>query len=146
VADTPVSTKKILVAVMMIVWLVLLLSFLQQRYDAADERKAMALLVSKPPGATWSVGEELAQRANAPVPDCDKPRMISSFQGTLEVLCRAGDPQPYPFHVDLVRKTVTAGDSRSAALIEAAKAKASLESSLLDAGTPSDAGTTTPSP
>src|SRR5688500_15667151 len=107
----------------MIAWLVLLLMFLQQRYDAADEKKAMALLMSKPPGARWSVAEELAERARAPVPDCDRPRMVSTFQGTLDVTCRAGAPQPYQFHVDLVRKTVTAGDAHTAALIEAAQAR-----------------------
>jgi len=130
----------------MVAWLVLLLSFLQQRYDAADEKKAMGLLLSKPPGARWSVGEELAERAGAPVPDCDRPRMVSSIQGTLDILCRANAPQPFNFHVDLVRKTVTAADPPTAALIESAqnRARQAENGSAADAGAPERAGNVSP--
>lgn len=106
----------------MIAILALTLIYLQQQFDQGDERRAVELLLSKAPGAKWSVADELNARAGTSTPQC-APRIVSSFAGTLEVSCSAGAPQPYRFSVDLVRKTVQPRDPPTRELMEAVEAK-----------------------
>src|SRR5690349_8892686 len=101
----------------MIASLALMLIFLQQQFDRGDYNKAIDLLSSKSPGAHWSVAEELVLRAGSFKSDC-QPRLISSFQGTLEVTCSVGEPTPYRFHVDLVRRQVVPMDAHTRELVE----------------------------
>ena len=81
--------------------LAMTLIFLQQQFDQGDLNRAIALLMSKPPGAHWSVAEELNARAGAGgTPQCE-PKLVSSFAGTLQVTCAAGPKGPYLFSIDL---------------------------------------------
>ena len=94
-------------------WLVLLLTLLQQRYDKGDEDKAIWLVRSYPAGASKTLGDELVMRGDL---DC-RARVVSSFRGLLDVDCRAGQAEAFRFNVDLVRQRVEARDPRTRALM-----------------------------
>ena len=96
---------KLVIGGLMIGILAMALIFLQQQFDQGDLNRAITLLMSKPPGAEWSVAEELNARAGQGAPQCE-PKILSSFAGTLEVECFAGPSAPYRFSVDLVQKAV----------------------------------------
>jgi hypothetical protein len=141
------NRSKLIVAALMVATLILLLVFLQQQFDNGDFNRAIGLLTSKSPGSQWSVAEEMVQRAGNKPLDCE-PKLLSSFQGTLEVTCQSGSAaMPYRFHVDLVRKTVNAMDDHTRELIQTAQEKgkaaplldAGLERSPVDAGLPAPA-------
>jgi hypothetical protein len=110
------------VGALMISILALMLVLLQQQFNESDRRKAVAVLGSKAPGKQWSVGEELVNRAGSAAPDCQS-KILSSFRGTLEVVCTAGPGQPYRFAVDLVRNTVQPLDARTQELLDSVKKK-----------------------
>lgn len=102
----------------MVAILAFMLLLLQQQFNRADERRAVALVGAAPAGPSRSIGQELAARAGEHPLDC-KAKILSSFRGTLEVACRAGDSaaEPYRFSVDLVRKTVSPLGSRARGLM-----------------------------
>jgi len=106
------------IGALMVAILAFMLLLLQQQFNQADERRAVALVGAAPAGPSRSLGEELAARAGERPLDC-KAKILSSFRGTLEVACRTGDStaEPYRFAVDLVRKTVSPLDSRARGLI-----------------------------
>lgn len=113
---------KIVIGVLMIAVLALTLIFLQQQFDQGDHTRAVELLMSKPPGAQWSIAEELDARAGTASPEC-QPKIVSSFAGTLEVRCTTGPEGTYRFAIDLVRKTVLPLDERTRSLIATVQAK-----------------------
>jgi hypothetical protein len=95
----------------------LTLVLLQQQFSQADYRRAIELLGAKPPGARWSIGQELVARSRTGSPDCHA-KILSSFRGTLEVTCSTGDTRVYRFEVDLVRKSVQPADAVSRTLMQ----------------------------
>ncbi len=126
---------KWIVGALMIAFLVFTLVLLQRRYDESDLRKSVELLMAKPPGAHWSVADELNQRSGSAPPTC-QPRLVSSFAGTLEVRCNTGGESTYRFSVDLVRKAIQPLDEPTRALMQQVVIR---NHSLSDAGTPADA-------
>ena len=122
---------KLVIGGLMVAILAMALIFLQQQFDQGDLNRAIALLMSKPPGTRWSVAEELNQRAGQRAPQCE-PKILSSFAGTLEVSCFAGPTAPYRFSVDLVQKTVRPVDLHTPELMEGV---AQRNAGPLDAGT-----------
>lgn len=86
----------------------LTLILLQQQFNEGDHRKAVQLLGSRD-GGQWSIGQELVARSKNGSPDCQS-KILSSFRGTLEVICSTGEPRPYRFHVDLVRRSIEPAD------------------------------------
>jgi hypothetical protein len=127
---------KLVVGGIMVLILGFTLIALQTQFDQGDNRRAVELLMSKPPGDRWSVAEELNARAGAEHPTCT-PSILSSFAGTMEVTCAAGPPPPYVFEVDLVRKSVRPGNEQATALMRSVAARNATEQS--DAAIP-DAG------
>jgi hypothetical protein len=95
----------------------LMLVLLQQQFNQGDYRRAMELIAAPQPGAKWSIGQELVERSKGGQPDC-RPKLLSSFKGTLEVTCYTGEAQPYKFDVDLVRRAVTAINPAAQELVE----------------------------
>jgi hypothetical protein len=124
----PISFRKYLAAGLMVATLAFTLVWLQQQFDKGDHRKAVDLLMSRPPGMTWSVADELNQRAGDRPPECS-PKLVSSFAGTLVVTCEAHGV--YKFAVDLVRKTVTPADPAALSLMQTVASR-----NLTDGGTP----------
>jgi len=61
-------------------------------------------------------------RSKRGAPDC-RPRLISSFKGTLEVTCDTGEGRPYQFEIDLVRQSVRPLNPEAREVIEALSAK-----------------------
>jgi hypothetical protein len=117
----------------------LMLVYLQQQFDKGDYNRAIEMVSSREPGAQWSVLQEMVSRAGSGSPNCE-PKLISSFQGTLEVSCLADGALPYRFAVDLVRKSVTPMDERTRELVAAAKQKALTAQDAGVDGSPVDAG------
>jgi hypothetical protein len=119
----PLSKKKLVIAGLMVAWLVLMLVLLQSRYDQGDHKSALKLIASRAPGATWSVWDEMLARAGDESIACT-PRIVSSFQGTIDVSCQTGKAGTYQFSVDLVRKLVLPVDEKTKELVATAQAKA----------------------
>jgi hypothetical protein len=107
---------------LMIAILALMLIFLQQQFNQGDYRRALELVAAPKPGEKWSIVQELTERSKDGAPDC-RPKLVSSFRGIVEVTCYAGQPSPYRFEVDLVRRSVQPTDAASRELMEAAQAK-----------------------
>ena len=127
---------KFLVGGLMVAILAFTLIYLQGQFDKGDLDRAINLLMSKPPGSSWSVAEELNERSGPGLdPQCE-PRILSSFAGTMEVTCSAG--ATYKFAIDLVRKTVQPVDEPTRELISAVQVR--------NQAIPSDAGAPLPSP
>ena len=118
---------KMVIGAIMVAILAFTLIALQSQFDQGDNRRAVELLLSKPPGDRWSVAEELNARAGAEHPTCT-PKIVSSFAGTMEVNCSAGPPPAYLFEVDLVRKTVRPGNEQATELMKAVAARNSEQS------------------
>src|SRR3954468_1098662 len=116
--------------------LVLALVALQQQFDQGDYQRAMEMLGARPPGAAWSIGQELVARARGGTPDC-KPQLVSSFAGTLEITCLTGEKEPYRFSVDLVRHLLLPADARTRELVETVDRRSRAPA---DAGAPGDGG------
>jgi hypothetical protein len=125
-----------LVGGVMIIILAFTLILLQQQFDSGDNNRAIELLMSRPPGAAWSVAEELDARAGAEHPTCT-PQIVSSFAGTMQVSCTAEGKEPYVFAVDLVRKTVTPANGQATELLKVVLAK---NAAAADGGVSTDAG------
>ncbi len=107
---------------LMIAILALMLVLLQQQFNQGDYRRALELVAAPKPGDRWSIGQELMERSKGAAPDC-RPKLVSSFRGTLEVTCYAADKSGYRFDVDLVRRSVQPADAVSRELIEVVEAK-----------------------
>lgn len=114
-AETREKRRKLIVGIAMVAWLAVLLVSLNWKYEQGDFKKALELM-HQPAGASWTVGQELVKRAGNVEPSCEY-RMISSFAGTLELVCVAGPGAPYRFGADLVRHLLTANDERTRALM-----------------------------
>jgi hypothetical protein len=124
VEGTPLERRgKLLVGASMIVILGLTLTFLQQQFDRGDYEKAIRMFATQAPGQRWSINEEMVARGGSAAVNCDEPRLISSFRGTLEVVCRTQQPLPYRFRVDLVRKRVDAEDAHTQELLDTVAAR-----------------------
>jgi len=125
---------KIFVGALMIGILGLTLILLQQQFNEGDHRKAVQLLGSRDGGAQWSIGQELVARSKNGPPDCQS-KILSSFRGTLEVICSTGEPQPYRFRVDLVRRSIEPLDEPTRRLMaEVDQENRELPASAPDAG------------
>jgi hypothetical protein len=113
--------NKLVIGALMVAILALMLVLLQQQFNQGDYRRGLELLAARQPGSSWSIGQELLARSKRGAPDC-RPKLVSSFKGTLEVTCDTGDGRTYQFEVDLVRKSVRPlnGDARE--VIEAVAA------------------------
>jgi hypothetical protein len=109
--------NKAIIGVLMVAILAFMLLFLQQQFDRGDYRRAIELLASKQQGQARSIAEELADRSNGQAPDC-RPKLISSFRGTLKVTCSTGEGESYRFDVDLVRHTVLPANPAARALVD----------------------------
>jgi hypothetical protein len=94
---------------------------LQQQFDQGDYRRAMEMIAA--PQESWSIGRELMARCTGAAGPQGSPKLLSSFQGLVEVTCRTDEPEPYRFRVDLVRKVVSPVDDRSRELVEAVSRK-----------------------
>lgn len=114
--------SKIILGGLMIAILALMLVGLQQQFDQGDYRRALELIAARDPGATWSIGQELVERSKGSAPDC-RPKLLSSFRGTLQVTCSTGEQTPYKFDVDLIRRTVCPADAAARSLVEAVEAR-----------------------
>lgn len=106
----------------MIAILALMLVGLQQQFDQGDYRRALELITARAPGAKWSIGQELVERAKGAPPDC-QPKLVSSFRGTLRVTCSTGEQARYRFDVDLVRHSVQPADAAARSLMAAVDEK-----------------------
>jgi hypothetical protein len=124
--------KRLFLGSLLLITLPLVLWGLERKYDQADHRKALELLASRPPGAQWSVAEEMNQRASGGSYDCQS-QIVSSFRGVMEVRCTVGPTTSYRFEVDLVRKGIVPLDDATRELVEAALQKA--QRSPPDSGT-----------
>lgn len=114
--------NKIILGGLLIAILGLMLVGLQQQFNEGDYRRALELIAARDPGAKWSIGQELSERAKSAPPDC-RPKLVSSFRGTLEVTCSTGEGLPYKFEVDLVRRSVRPADPAARSLMEAVAQK-----------------------
>lgn|GEM_PF-2226185 len=114
--------NKLVIGALMVAILALMLILLQQQFNQGDYRRALELLAARQPGTSWSIGQELVTRSKRGVPDC-RPRLISSFKGTLEVTCDTGEGRPYQFEIDLVRQSVRPLNPEAGELIETVAAK-----------------------
>src|SRR5258708_6830027 len=120
----------------MVAILALMLVLLQQQFNQGDYRRALELLAARQPGSSWSIGQELLARSKRGAPDC-RPKLVSSFRGTLEVTCDTGDGRTYQFEVDLVRQSVRPLNADAGELIEAVSAKnRGLDAGSIPAGHP----------
>jgi hypothetical protein len=106
----------------MIAILAFTLIFLQQSFDQGDYKRAIEMISAKGPAQRWSINDELLLRAGSSSVAC-VPRLVSSCTGTLDVTCQLGSQEPYRFHVDLVRKALSASEPRSQALLDEVAAK-----------------------
>ncbi len=122
---------KLVIGALMVATLALMLIFLQQQFDQGDQNRAIALLMDRPPGANWSIAQELDLRAGEQAPECT-PKIVSSFAGTIEVSCSA-ETAAYRFNIDLVRKRVRPVDAATQGLVDSVAAK---NAQALDAGAP----------
>ena len=114
--------NKLVIGALMIAILALMLVLLQQQFNQGDYRRALELLAARQPGSSWSVAQELVERTKRGAPDC-RPKLVSSFKGTLEVTCDTGEGRPYQFEVDLVRQSVRPLNPVAQELTEAVSAK-----------------------
>ena len=114
--------NKLVIGALMVAILALMLVLLQQQFNQGDYRRALELLAARQPGSSWSIGQELVARSKRGAPDC-RPRLISSFKGTLEVTCDTGEGRPYQFEIDLVRQSVRPLNPEAREVIEAVSAK-----------------------
>jgi hypothetical protein len=133
------SRGKLVIGGLMVAILAFALIFLQQQFDQGDQNRAVELLMARPPGAPWSIAQELDARAGKEPPQC-APKIVSSFAGTMEVICSAGGTS-YRFSIDLVRKVVQPVDPPTKELMEAVAAK---NAAAVDAGTADASDAATP--
>ena len=101
----------------MISILALMLVALQQQFNQGDYRRALELIAARDPAGKWSIGQELMERAKNAAPDC-RPKLISSFRGTVEITCSTDERASYRFEVDLVRRSVRPLDAAARSLVE----------------------------
>jgi hypothetical protein len=116
----PFTTRKAVISVLMVGWLVVLLWSLQRKYDDGDYRKVDELVVAA--GAPWSLEKELLARHPGNAPRCEK-ELTSSFRGLVNLTCAAAGVDPYRFEVDLVRRQIRGLDPRSAEVTDAVALK-----------------------
>ena len=131
----PFTARKAIISVAMVAWLVLLLSWLERKYDASDFRKVDELVVAQ--GAPWSLEKELLERHPGNAPRCEK-ELISSFRGLVKLTCFVPGLDAYHFQVDLVRRQIRGEDARSTEVTAAVDQKRRPAGAGADAG--ADAG------
>jgi len=114
--------NKLVIGALMVAILALMLVLLQQQFNQGDYRRALELFAARQPGSRWSIAQELLARSKRGPPDC-RPRLVSSFKGTVEVTCDGTDDgRTYQFEVDLVRKSVHPLNNDAREVIEAVSA------------------------
>lgn len=109
--------NKFIIGGVLIAVLALMLVALQQQFNEGDYRRALELIAARHPAEKWSIGQELMERAKNAAPDC-RPKLISAFRGTVEIICSTGERAPYRFEVDLVRRSVRPLDAAARSLVE----------------------------
>ncbi len=109
--------NKFIIGGMLVAILALMLVALQQQFNEGDYRRALELIAARDPAGKWSIGQELIERAKGAAPDC-RPKLLSSFRGTVEITCSTGERTSYRFEVDLVRRSVRPLDAAARSLVE----------------------------
>ena len=81
-------------------------STLQQMFDAGDRRRALAALgTTRPDPSGPSLEKTLRARGSGQAPACSA-EVVSAFRGITRVVCLVpGDPEPYRFLWDDVRRS-----------------------------------------